>query len=85
MTEANTIEADIREYIISNILDNQDDGNLTAESPLLEWGILNSLQILSLVDFMETKYSIKIEPTDLRPQNMATISSIAALVRTRQG
>lgn len=71
----------ICDYFVARIFDNAEDHGLDEESLLLEWGILNSLQILSLVDFLENQFSIKIKPEDLRPENLATITAIAKMVR----
>lgn len=78
-----TVKKSIRDYIIETVFDGQDDGELDEHSPLLEWGILNSLQVLGLIDFIEAKFEIKINPEDLRPQNLESVAAIAVLIQSR--
>lgn len=78
-----SIEHTITHYIASQILAGDRTG-LDAQTPLLEWGILNSMEVLGLVDFLEDTFGIEIGAEDLRPHNLSDIAAIAALVRTRR-
>ena len=52
-------------------------------SRLLEEGVLDSLGILELVDYLQGELSITIEDDDLVPENFASIDAIAAFVETK--
>jgi len=52
---------------------------------LLEAGILDSLGVLSLVSFLESRYEIGVSDDELLPENFDSIEAITAFVRRRQG
>ncbi|MBE5941185.1 MAG: acyl carrier protein [Lachnospiraceae bacterium] len=46
----------------------------------IEEGMLDSFDIISLVDEIEEKYSIKIDGLDIIPDNFETIEKISTLI-----
>jgi acyl carrier protein len=50
---------------------------------LVELGYMPSIQLLELVAFLEDEFRIALRPTDLVPENLATVAEIAAVVRAR--
>ena len=46
----------LKEYVSKEILEGQDMG-LDATTPLLEWGIINSIEIARLVVFIENQWN----------------------------
>lgn len=47
------------------------------------WRVVNSLNLLLLVEFIEEKFAIQVAPIDFAPQHFSSISSIAKFVATR--
>jgi acyl carrier protein len=77
------IQQAIREYIQSSFLDGSDGKSLRNDDDLLT--VLDSLQILRMLMDLEAKYSIKVENSELSPENLGTIERLAAFVaRKRQ-
>lgn len=57
-----------------------------ADDPLLEGGILHSLGILELVEFIESEYAIVFADDEVSADVFATLGSLAAfVVRKRNG
>jgi len=52
-------------------------------SALLEEGVLDSLGILELVDYLQAEFGVEIEDDDLMPENFASIEAIATFVDTK--
>jgi acyl carrier protein len=52
-------------------------------SKLLEEGILDSLGVLELVNFLQDDHGIPIEDEELVPENFASIDAIAAFVEAK--
>jgi acyl carrier protein len=50
---------------------------------LLETGILDSLGVLDLVNFVEQEFSIGVSDDELVPENFQTIDRIAAFVESK--
>jgi acyl carrier protein len=71
---------DLKRYIVDHILDGRDGDDLTFESPLLEWGVIDSLTIVDLVDFVKTKFAIDLPASELNPRNLETIRSLTSLM-----
>lgn len=68
--KTNAPEPDVREKVHSG-------------SHLVEDGILDSLSIISLVTWLETEYSVRIEESDFSGNNFDTPTTIASLVERR--
>lgn len=66
-------------YIGREFLSGQRDG-LDAETPLLEWNVLDSLSMMSLIAFIEERWSIAIPDEYVLPENFQDIRSISRLV-----
>ena len=50
---------------------------------LLEGGILDSMGVLELVEFIEAEFRITVSDEDLLPENFQTIERIASFVQQR--
>ena len=76
---------ELRKYIVDNILDGRDADELTADSPLLEWGIIDSLTIVDIVEFAKARFSVNLPASELHPANLESITALTALMeRFRQ-
>lgn len=58
---------------------------LEDSSQLLEEGVLDSLGILELVDYLQSELSVSVEDDDLVPENFASIDAIATFVDAKAG
>ena len=79
-----TISDSLRMYIANEILDGQDI-ELENSTPLLEWGILNSMEITRLVNFIEKEFVIEIPGDKIVIENLKDIDSITKLILTIRG
>ena len=59
------------------------DRDLAAGQSLLSSGLIDSLAVLDIIAFLESRFGIQFEPEDLTGENFDRISSMAALVRSR--
>ena len=67
----------IREFVIENFLFGEANG-LKDKTSFLEEGIIDSTGILELVTYLEDDYSITVEDEELVPENLDSISNVAA-------
>ena len=51
---------------------------------MTESGIIDSLGVMTLLSFLDEKFSIQVSGDDLVPENFASISAIAALVERQK-
>ncbi|MGZ4819554.1 MAG: acyl carrier protein [Terriglobales bacterium] len=71
----------VLDYVIKEYLEEGDEREITATTPLISGGIVDSFSMVSLKRFLERKYSIRIPDADATPQAFDTVQSIAAVVR----
>lgn len=60
-------------------------GSLGADDDLLESGVLDSFNIVSLAMFAQERFEIEFDGEDLVRDNLARLSSLVALIRLRRG
>jgi len=70
----------VLEYVTEEYLEEEDD-ELTAETPLISGGIVDSFSMVSLKRFLENKYSISIPDEQATPEAFDTVDKIAVLVQ----
>ena len=58
---------------------------VTPNDSLLESGIIDSLGVMEIVNFLVEKKSVEIDEDDLIPENFDTVVHIAQLVKNRTG
>lgn len=69
----------LREYLAKDVLGGKDIG-LDETTPLLEWGIINSLEIVRLLAFIHRQFGIDLPPAELNADNFTNLPSIADMV-----
>lgn len=76
----NDIERDIHQYIATVLLDGE-EMDLELDTPLLEYRVLDSLNVEELLVHLDQTYGVLIE--DQPPSSWSTIRKLADLVRQR--
>jgi len=56
-----------------------------ASSNFIEDGLLDSFDLISLIDMLEEKYSVTIDGLDIIPENFDCVESIVKLVKKSGG
>jgi len=74
----------VRDYIIREYLEEGDDREVTETTRLISGGIVDSFSMVSLLRFLEKKYSIHIPDDAATPDAFDTVQSIVAVVRRFQ-
>jgi acyl carrier protein len=69
----------LKKYIGQDVMGGKDIG-LDETTPLLEWGVINSLEIVRLLQFIRKQFDLDIPMEKLIPDHFTDISSIADLV-----
>jgi len=69
----------LKGYIVREILDGKDIG-LDESTPLLEWGIINSMEIARILTFIENRFHFEISEDKILPEHFINLSAISALV-----
>jgi len=69
----------ILEYVIEEYLEDEDE-EITHDTPLISGGIVDSFSMVSLKRFLENKYKISIPDDKATPEAFDTVNSIVKLV-----
>jgi acyl carrier protein len=80
----NQIKNDIRQFVIDTFLFGNDDAKLSNDDSFIEQGLIDSMGILNLVSFVETKYAIEVADTDLVPEIWDSVNRIANFVAAKE-
>jgi acyl carrier protein len=78
-----TIETLVR-YVSQELLDGSSGANLQADDNLLTSGLIDSLGIIRLVNFIEDAFDVDVRPEDITIENFRTINVIAEYLEARR-
>jgi acyl carrier protein len=78
-TERSEYIKQLQSYISKQILDGKDIG-LDETTPLLEWGIINSMEIMRLITFIQKQFGVHVPFENITAENFATIATIDTLI-----
>lgn len=79
------MKSTIREYIIKEIVSGRYSAPIDYDTSLLVQDILDSLSLVKLVLFLESKFSLAVKPEELVPENFSTINAICVYVLSKKG
>lgn len=74
----------IRSFILENYLFTTDSSALGLEDSLLGRGIVDSTGMLEIIFFIEEQLGVKVKDQDMIPENLDSVSRIAAFVESRR-
>lgn len=69
----------LKNYITKQVLDGKNIG-LDETTPLLEWGVINSLEIVRLLTFIRTQFNVDIPNNQMIAENFMNLSVITDMV-----
>jgi len=71
-------------YIVTQIL-KQPKRTLRPDEALLTSGLVDSFNLVDLGLFVEDKFGVRIEDTELNPESFDTLEQLTALIQSRLG
>ena len=71
------------EYVLNELLYDEDEGSVGPEDELLGTGLLDSMAATQLMQHVETAYAIEFKPDDLTFDNFNTLPALASLIALR--
>lgn len=77
------LHEDIRQFITGDL--GKSLTGIGNDASLLEAGVLDSLGVLALVNFIEGKYGVTVSEDEMMPENFDSIDAVAAFVGRRRG
>jgi acyl carrier protein len=72
------------EKVLEILLDIRPDIDFSEEINLVDGGVLDSFDIVSIISDLNDAFDIHIRVTDLKPENFNSLKAIVNLVKTKQ-
>lgn len=74
----------VRQFIVDDLGWEGSADVLSVDLPLIQSGVLDSLGILTLVEFLESNYDITVEDSEIVSTHLGSLASIERYVRGKQ-
>lgn len=78
------LEDRVRKLIVEKLDWSGSPSDLTTDYNLITNHVIDSLDMLKFISLLEEEFQIKIDDTELLPDNFATVGNVAAFVRGKQ-
>jgi acyl carrier protein len=82
-TDGQQIEPAIRNFIATQLMYSDHGFRYADDTPLLREGIIDSLGVVELVEFVQAHFAVKVEQQDVRPENFDSVARLAEFVRRK--
>ncbi len=79
--QTQAIEQDLRDFIARNLLYSTEGFAYSDEASLLREGIIDSLGVVELVEFVQKQFGIKVDQQEVIPEHFDSVARLAAYVR----
>ncbi|MEU9338003.1 acyl carrier protein [Streptomyces sp. NPDC048290] len=79
-TDRDVISKAVSQYIGDNFLDGSDISEISRDTPLLEWGVLSSMNTSLLINYIQTDLGVAVPPTHLTARNFTDVDAITDMV-----
>ena len=83
LTDNPMVEPLIREFIAQSILLSDTGYPHPDDTSLLQEGIIDSLGVMELVEFVQKTFGVKVEQAEVTPEHFDSVARIAAFVRRK--
>jgi acyl carrier protein len=74
------VEAMIRQHIAKNILFSDNGFSCSNDASFLNEGIIDSMNVMELIMFVEEKFGVEVTDGDIVPDNFDSVAKIVAYV-----
>jgi acyl carrier protein len=69
----------LTQYIKEELVEPEVARELTATTPLLEWGVLDSMKVARLIGYLRDEHGVRVPPASMTGGNFRDLDSIANL------
>ena len=83
-TQQDSIAEEIRDFVVENFLFGQSSAIPDEDASLLETGVIDSTGVLELVTFLEERFQVHVDDTELVPENLDSLRRLSNFVRRKQ-
>jgi acyl carrier protein len=77
------IKTEIWRYVAENVLPGAPEAPLEDGMPLITGGLIDSISMIGLVDFLETRFEVEFMPGEIDVHSLDTLERIEELIRKK--
>ncbi len=77
------IKTEVRQYIAENFLPNAPLETIDDAMPLISGGVIDSIGMIGLVSFLESRYEVEFMPREIDVHSLDTIEQIEKVMRKK--
>ena len=70
---------ELKQFVGRELLDGRDQG-LDEHTPLLAWGVIDSLSVAELVSFTRERFEIEVPQSEVTPQNLKDLDAYVRML-----
>ena len=78
------MKEEIKDYILQELLGNRTETNFSTDEDILSTGMIDSMDVMQLITFIENRFKIKIPPEDMVIENFMTIEAMEGYIEKRK-
>ncbi len=78
------IEQELRQFVVDNFLFGEGEEQLSNEDSFLEKGLIDSMGILNLVNYVQEKFAVTVADEELIPENWDSVRRVADFVESKR-
>lgn len=72
--------SELKTFVVNEFLDGRGE-DFDESTPLLEWGIIDSISVVTLVGFVRERFGIDVPQSEIVPSNLVDLAAFAAALR----
>ncbi len=69
----------LKAFIVQELLDGKEAG-IDGSTPLLKWGVIDSLSLVKVLSFIDERFGIDVPPAEVDAANFENLTAIARLL-----
>ena len=77
--ERDEVVRELTAYVVNRILQGDARG-LDEHTPIIEWGLLNSLELMRLLSFIHQRFGVRLAPNAAVSRSFGSLGAVADLV-----
>jgi acyl carrier protein len=77
------IKTEVRQFIAKNVLLGVHQTTIEDATPLITGGLIDSIGMIGLVDFIETRFEVEFMPREIDVHSLDTLERIEELIRKK--
>ena len=85
LSSRTAIKEQLRGFILESLAQPKGIASFREDEPLMETGILDSLDVFRLISFLEEQMGVRVEDQEINPETLKSLNSLEDFVARKRG